>query len=265
MEIQVKLIQLIQLIQKIIFFLIIFCISLVINCTNNTKPQEITILAAASLADVLSEIEKSYESKTGIDLLISYGGSQILAHQIVHGAKTDLFIPAGHAPLTILKNADMIENSYPLLTNSLILVTHTSNTSSINNLSDLTNQKFNKISIADPNFAPAGIYAKTALSNHGIWENLQEKMILGVNVRTVLSYVETQNVQVGIVYKTDAILNNNVRSLRVIPQESYPKIQYPIAITKMAINNKHVSLFIEYLFSLEASNKFLKYGFETVN
>ena len=262
MQIPVKFLQLIRL---ALFFSITFCITLIINCTYNTKNQEITIFAAASLADVLTEIEKSYESETGIDLLISYGGSQMLAHQIVYGAKTDLFMPAGYEPLTILEKAAILEDSYPLLTNSLILVTHTSNTSSIDSLSELTNQKFNKISIADPNFAPAGIYAKTALSNHGIWEELQDKMILGVNVRTVLSYVETQNVQAGIVYKTDAISSNSVRSLRIIPQESYPEIQYPIAITKMAIDNKHVSHFIEYLFSRKSSNKFLKYGFETVN
>ena len=90
-------------------------------------------------------------------------------------------------------------------------------------------------------------------------------MILGVNVRTVLSYVENQNVEVGIVYKTDTISNNNIRSLAIIPQESYPEIQYPIAITKTAIDNKHTPHFIEYLFSPESSNKFLKYGFETVD
>ena len=257
LQIQVRLLQL-------VFPLIIFSVLLIISC-NNTKTQEITILAAASLADALSEIEKAYESQNEIDLLISYGGSQMLANQIVHGAKTDLFIPAGYTPLTKLENTAILEKVYPLLTNSLVLVTHTSNTSSINNLGELSTQKFNKISIADPNFSPAGTYAKTALSNHGIWEDLQDKMILGVNVRTVLSYVENQNVEVGIVYKTDTISNNNIRPLAMIPQESYPEIQYPIAITKTAIDNKHTSHFIEYLFSPESSNKFLKYGFKTVD
>ncbi|GIT16059.1 MAG: hypothetical protein CM1200mP37_6400 [Chloroflexota bacterium] len=110
--------------------------------------------------------------------------------KILHGAKTDLFIPAGYTPLTKLENTAILEKVYPLLTNSLVLVTHTSNTSSINNLGELSTQKFNKKSIADPNFSPAGTYAKTALSNHGIWGDLQDKIKLGVNVRTVLSYVE---------------------------------------------------------------------------
>ena len=122
LQIQVRLLQL-------VFPLIIFSVLLIISC-NNTKTQEITILAAASLADALSEIEKAYESQNEIDLLISYGGSQMLANQIVHGAKTDLFIPAGYTPLTKLENTAILEKVYPLLTNSLVLVTHTSNTSS---------------------------------------------------------------------------------------------------------------------------------------
>ncbi|GIT16058.1 MAG: hypothetical protein CM1200mP37_6390 [Chloroflexota bacterium] len=73
LQIQVRLLQL-------VFPLIIFSVLLIISC-NNTKTQEITILAAASLADALSEIEKAYESQNEIDLLISYGGSQMLANQ----------------------------------------------------------------------------------------------------------------------------------------------------------------------------------------
>ena len=57
LQIQVRLLQL-------VFPLIIFSVLLIISC-NNTKTQGITILAAASLADALYDIEKASKPQQG--------------------------------------------------------------------------------------------------------------------------------------------------------------------------------------------------------
>ena len=60
------------------------------------------------------------------------------------------------------------------------------------------------IAIGDPEVVPAGSYAKEALTNLGVWDSIQDRLSLAGNVTEVLSQVETQNAEIGLVYATDA-------------------------------------------------------------
>ena len=67
--------------------------------TQSTERPEILVLAAASLADAMDEVEREFERDGDADVSLSYGGSQTLARQIVGGAPADVFISAGEVPL----------------------------------------------------------------------------------------------------------------------------------------------------------------------
>jgi molybdate transport system substrate-binding protein len=56
---------------------------------------QIHVLAASSLKNVLDDIAASLESTAGIEVRISYAGSQELAAQILAGAPADVFVSAG--------------------------------------------------------------------------------------------------------------------------------------------------------------------------
>ena len=60
------------------------------------------------------------------------------------------------------------------------------------------------IMIASPDHAPAGRYARQALSWLGIWESLEPRILLADNVRLAARYVAFGSVEIGIVYATDA-------------------------------------------------------------
>lgn len=62
-----------------------------------------------------------------------------------------------------------------------------------------------KLAIGTPESVPAGKYAKAALTHENLWNELQNKIVPTKDVRQVLTYVETGNVDAGIVYKTDAL------------------------------------------------------------
>lgn len=49
--------------------------------------------------------------------------------------------------------------------------------------------------IGIPESVPAGKYAQQALTNAGVWEELQAKMVQAKDVRQVLQYVETGNAE----------------------------------------------------------------------
>ncbi|SVC04032.1 uncharacterized protein METZ01_LOCUS256886, partial [marine metagenome] len=186
--------------------LLIICI-FISQCKTSSNTTTINIFAAASLADIFSEIESAYESGNNtIELNISYGGSNVLAQQIIKGAPADIFIPAGIGPSEVLnKKLKRNHTLYPFISNELVLVSHPDHQLKFDSLSGLLKADITRFAMTDPKLAPAGKYSKAALQNNNLWEFLEPKLILAQDVRTTLTYVSSRNAEIGIVYATDAI------------------------------------------------------------
>ena len=109
------------------------------------------------------------------------------------------------------------------------------------------------------NSIPAGIYAKDFLENVGIWENFDKKYVESPNVRAALNYVARNELEYGIVYKTEVVENSKVKIVYHIDGTKHKKITYPIA----ALNEKKETMEV-YNFFLDNKNltKALKWGFE---
>jgi molybdate transport system substrate-binding protein len=56
--------------------------------------EKLTVFAAASLTNVLTEIDAKYEKETGVKVVHSFAASSALAKQIENGAPADIFISA---------------------------------------------------------------------------------------------------------------------------------------------------------------------------
>ena len=109
------------------------------------------------------------------------------------------------------------------------------------------------------NSIPAGMYAKNYLENTGIWKKLRNNYVESINVRVALNYVVRNDLEFGIVYKTEAIGNSKIKIVYLIEGKKHRKITYPIAV----LNKKKETMEI-YDFLLEDKNlsKTLKWGFE---
>jgi molybdate transport system substrate-binding protein len=88
-----------------------------------------------------------------------------------------------------------------------------------------------------------------------------QKLVLGGDVRQVLTYVETGNADAGIVYATDAQTSSRVRIVAVAPDSSHDEIVYPSAVIKASQNERVARNFIDYLSTPEAQAIFVKHGF----
>ena len=71
----------------------------------NFNTIELNISAAASLKEVMVDLESVYKSKhPEVSLVINYGSSGSLQQQIQQGAPCDLFISAGKKQMDTLNN-----------------------------------------------------------------------------------------------------------------------------------------------------------------
>lgn len=229
---------------------------------------ELTISAAVSLSDALNEIKTKFEKKyKNVIIMYNLGGSGALKQQILQGAPTDIFISAANDQFKDLTERGIIDSQKQtnLLKNKLVLITNKENSSQIKGFDDLKNDTIKRVAIGTPEFVPAGMYAKQTLQHLSLWGPINSKLIQTKDVRQVLTYVETKNVDAGIVYMTDAKISNKVRILQTANENDHDPIIYPAGIIKNSLHKKEATLFYDYLKSKFAQTIFKKYGFTVLD
>lgn len=236
--------------------------------TRETSSEKtvLTVSAAASLQDALGEIKKLFENKySTVGVTYNFGSSGTLAQQISHGAPVDVFFSAAEDKFDHLVKKGLIDqkNNIDLLGNELVLIVPKEADGSIQSFTSLADAE--KIAIGMPQTVPAGQYAKETLQHLHIWSKIEEKVIYAKDVRQVLTYVETGNVDAGIVYKTDAVVSSKVQAAATADDESHTPIVYPAGVILKSAHPAEAKLFYQYLQSAEAAKVFEKYGFKGLN
>lgn len=231
---------------------------------NDNQPVTLTLSVAASLEDAMKDIQKEYKKEhSNVTLQLNFGGSGTLQQQISQGAPVDLFFSAAENPFQTLIDEGLIEkkDSVPLVGNSLVLIVPKDSQLNLKSFEDLANKQIENIAIGTPEFVPVGQYAKESLESLNVWNNLQSKFIYGKDVRQVLTYVETGNVEAGIVYKTDAILSDKVDLVSTAEEKTHSPITYPVGIIKDTKHKEEAQDLFTYLQSDESLDILEKYGF----
>ncbi len=231
-------------------------------CSSDDGQGDFLVFAAASLYEPLEEARAAFERDSGISVLVSYGGSQALAQQIVSGAPAALFVPAGVFPVSFVEErVALAREPAPILRNRLVLAVRTGEGARADSIAALADAGVERIAIADPELAPAGRYARESLEHHGVWERIQPKLVFGADVRAALAYVESGNADVALVYATDAASSGPVSVGAVVPEDSHSPIVYPAAVIAGSGQEDSAWKLVEYLRSAEAREVFGRYGF----
>lgn len=236
------------------------------NDENNEKTQ-VLVSAAASLKEATGDIENAFEEKhPNIDLVFTYGSSGSLQQQIEQGSPTDVFMSAGSKQMKVLEDKGLILDGTKedLLTNKIVLITPMDKTD-IKSFNDLNSDKVSQIGLGEPNTVPVGQYTEEVLNSLGILDSVKNsgKVVYGKDVKEVLTWVETGNVDAGVVYETDAKTLKNINIVCEAPEGSHKEIIYPVAVIKDSKNPNQAKEFIKFLNSEQAKEIFKQYGFTT--
>lgn len=229
------------------------------------ESREVNIYAAASVTNAITELGEMYTRKTGVKVVPSFGGSSTLAKQIENGAPAGIFISADIQWMNYLDERKLLleESRFDLLGNRLALICPVSSNVRIKIEPGLDLATFlgnGLLATGDPDHVPAGKYARAALEKLGMWTFVSNKLARASDVRSALTWVERDEAPLGIVYATDAAISRKVRVADYFPEDSYPRIVYPVALLKAGHSSQAAGL-LDFLKSNDARKVFEKYGF----
>jgi len=230
--------------------ILVFCLGLAVAAPG-AKAADLTIYAAASLRGALEEVGEIWTAETGGELTLVYAGSSALARQIQAGAPADLFFSANVAWMQATIDSGHVDETSraDLLTNRLVLIGGWYEDTPID-LGDPTalpdRLGRGRLALALTEAVPAGIYAREALDNLGLWEGVADQVIEADNVRAALMLVALRAADMGVVYASDVLEDRRVVVVADIPESSHVPILYPIAATS-AGDSDGAGRFIRFL------------------
>ncbi|HUV28485.1 MAG TPA: molybdate ABC transporter substrate-binding protein [Anaerolineales bacterium] len=242
------------------------------NSVKNSRKQELTIYAAASLTEAFSRLGEVFESShPNVEVVISFAGSQQIAQQLSQGAPGDLFASANAKQMENVISAGRVMSGadQEFIQNQLMVILPGDNPGIIAGVRDLIKPGLRLI-LADKS-TPVGLYSQKMLERAnqqiGFGEDYKEKVLGNVvsyeeNVRAVLTKITLGEADAGIVYVSDAAgaQGEDIRMIP-IPEEINVTASYYIAPLRDS-SEKDLGLdFIALVLSPEGQDILNGYGF----
>jgi len=221
----------------------------------------LTVSAAADLTPAFEELGVLFEEETGVSVDFNFGSTGQLAEQITAGAPVDVFAAANVSFVDDLDEQGLILSDTKALyaRGRIVVWTRGDSPLSIDSLDDLTGADVTRIAIANPEHAPYGMAAREAMQSAGVWDAVQDKLVLGENIRDTLRYAETGDVDVAIVALSLSIQGDGQWTL--IPEELHAPIDQALAAIKATQHEPEARAFTAFVNSEDGRQVMRSYGF----
>ena len=244
-------------------YFLLSCLLVFLFGAERADGSEIMVSAALSLKAPFEEMGRSFDAKTGTKVIFNFGASGILQRQIEGGAPADIFASASTKEMDSLESGGflIIGTRSNFAGNSIVLIVPSQSRLRIRSFEDLRKKEIRRIAIGNPASVPAGKYAEEVLKTSGLWETLKDRIVLCENVRQVMDYTARNEVDAGIVFRTDASDSKDVEIISEAPEQSHKPVRYVIAAIKGSGHDRLAKEFISMILSGEGRKILKKYGF----
>lgn len=228
--------------------------------------QEVRVAAAADLKFAMQDVATQFEKQSGTKLDVTYGSSGNFFSQLQNGAPFDLFFSADIDYPRKLEAAGLAERGtlYEYAVGRIAIWTPGDAKVDVTRLGwkTLLDPSVQKISIANPEHAPYGRAAVSALQKAGIYEQVKGKLVYGENISQAAQFVQSGNAQAGIVALSLAVSPGMKDGKRwEIPADMHPPIEQAAILLKAAKNKDTARAFLEFVKSEPGRATLAKYGF----
>ena len=189
---------------------------IVVACDGS--PPVPRVFAAASLDGLIEAVEPTAHC--------SYSASSTAARQVAAGAPADLLVVAD--PAWLVEAGERVGPATTIATNRLVLVAPVGTDLEV----DLEGPApaVARLAIGDPAHVPVGRYGAQALRALGWWAALEPRILPAHDARAALRLVALGEARLGVVYASDAVAEERVQVVAVLPERLHQPIRYVAAV-----------------------------------
>jgi molybdate transport system substrate-binding protein len=221
------------------------------GCAGRGEEPRLTVLAAASLTEVLPRIDDEPR--------YSFAGSSRLAHQLREGAPADVVASASPRYTQALFREGLIERPVVFALNALVLVVPEANPARIESVDDLLRDGVRLVVAGED--VPAGAYTRDVLERLGRAEVLERAASREPDVRGVVGKVALGEADAGFAYATDARAAAGRVLAIELPARARPSVEYELAAVRGSRNGEAARAFVERVLGAEGRAVLAEAGF----
>ena len=235
---------------------------------GKSQDVELTIFAAASMQETLTEIgEKYMADHANIKLTFNFDSSGTLKTQIEEGAVCDVFISAGQKQMDQLEELDALLDGtrFDLLENKVALAVPEGNPANIDGYDGLKAAlEAGTVLLAMGNSdVPVGQYTQKIFAYWGLDETALANsgcLTYGSNVKEVTTQVSEGAVDCGIIYGTDAF-SAGLTVVDTATEAMCGQVIYPAAVLRSSAHPGEAGAFLDYVRSPDGAAVLSGVGF----
>lgn len=225
--------------------------------------EPLRVAAAADLALAFKDVGAAFEKSRGKKVDFSFGSTGLLAKQIEDGAPFDVFAGANVSFIDeAVASGACDEETKKLYARGRIVLWAKDQDALPKKLEDLSDAKYGKIAIANPEHAPYGLAGKQALTSLGLWSNVSPRAVYGENIQQTLMFGQSGNAEVAIVALSLAVVSQGAY-LPIDPALHAPLDQALVVCKggKKGPKLNEAKAFVDFVSSSEGRAIMTKYGF----
>ncbi|WP_312028515.1 molybdate ABC transporter substrate-binding protein [Cellulosimicrobium composti] len=198
--------------------------------TGAADERTLTVLAAASLRDVFTDLAAGFEAEhDGVTVTLSFAGSSDLGDQVLAGAPADILASADERTMTRVVEAGDASDPVPFATNTLTVVTPPDNPAGVETFADLARDDV-RVVVCAPQ-VPCGTATDRVAEAAGV---TLHRVSEEASVTDVLAKVTSGEADAGLVYVTDATLAGADVAVVDVPETDAALNVYPVAVVAAA-------------------------------
>lgn len=231
------------------------------------QAQKITVFAASDLKFALDSVRDEFLKKNpNCEMEMIYGSSGKGMQQIQNGAPYHLFFSANMEFVAkMYKDGDIVTEPKMYALGRLVLWSKHKDFRPEAGFENLKEPWVRKIAIANPTHAPYGEKAKQTLEQLGLYEKLQQKLVLGENISQTAGFISSGAADAGIIALSLALAPNIAESSQkgyfLIDAQLHAPLLQGYGITKKGQNSAEAQKFYDFMQTKEAKEIMKKYGF----
>jgi molybdate transport system substrate-binding protein len=250
-------------------YVLLWSLTLVSGCRKSpvqnsaSNSGEITVAAAANLSDSFPELAQKFTQETGITVVLSFGATADLAKQIENGAPFDVFAAADVTHVSGLVQKGFIANDSVSLyaRGSLVIWIPAGSKVRVGRIEDLTDKSVERIAIAKPDLAPYGAAAVEALRATKVWEQVEPKVVYGMNVSQVRQFVSSGNAEAGFLPRS--LVQNGGGTFVEVDEKLHQPIEQALGIVRASPKQESGRRFGAFVLGPEGQKILQHHGYKS--
>ncbi len=201
----------------------------------------------------------------------------VLVQRVLDGATPDLLLALGDVEVDRLRRAGRLEEGSlrPLAGNYVGLIAPAGNPGQIRALEDLAKASAGQVGVAQPEENSSGGHLRQALQKLGVWEKMQERVVIARFPADVQTMVAQGKVNAGAIYGP-CFMEGSEKGGRPQPGQAKGKVTYLLTVPphlagsfvvtavacKGAVHRQQALAFAEFLCAAENRRAWQQWGFD---